>query len=195
MSTKKEKFNRYLDRTLEHIHRVQKNMFFVVKNLKNIVFFGDNNPCDYPEYFNFDQSTCERLLYNVMCHDQSKFGSSQFEPYIEITEFYYQKNNGSVYIYPSEYTSKVIDRAIEDHYESENHHFHEKQNYLKKSLVLDSVEVVCDLQAMSQELNEDSCRKYFEEKWCPDHKNLFHPNDFERLVKFMSYIISLFEEK
>ena len=41
--------------------------------------------------FEMDRETCRQLMFNVMKHDQSKFGDIQFEPYVELTEYYHQR--------------------------------------------------------------------------------------------------------
>lgn len=76
---KSEKYDRYITRTVEHIHRVQSNMVISVTDFKYSLLLTD-------EQF-------KTLMYNVMFHDRSKFSDTQFKPCIELTEYYHQRKS------------------------------------------------------------------------------------------------------
>lgn len=181
-----DKYNRYINRTVSHIHRVQKNMAKVVTEFK--------------EELGLSQQQCRILMYNVMKHDRSKFSESQFEPYIELTEYYHQKKvlGNREYDYFNKDIKKLVDEAVQDHYCQENHH----PERLKINGPSDqysfyqAIETVCDLQAMSQEFNEGTCRKFFEEVWKKKQcKNFYDDYNWFSTIEVMDSVICCFEKR
>lgn len=135
---------------------------------------------------------CRKLAEQVLKHDSSKFNRVQFEPYIELTEYYHQRKalGNKEYEYPSEEIKAQVDMAIHNHYACENHH---AERYGDVSMLDDKelIEVCCDLQAMAQEFKEGSCRGYFEKIWGPKYELEQYPFKY----KFMDKVISCFEKK
>lgn len=186
------KLERYFTRTVQHIHRVQNNMLFLVNNSKDFKFTACGE-----QTFYFDDETCRTLMFNVMKHDQSKFGKVQFEPYVELTEFYHQQKvlKNKSYEYPSRKIKDAVDIAVKDHYFQENHHPERMKGLAQKMPFVELVEVCCDLQAMAQEFNEGSCSKYFENVWLKkESENFYDDFDWEVTKEFMRQIIKLFKE-
>lgn len=152
-----EKETRYFNRTLEHIHRVQRNMFTLITK--------------YNKVLQLDREDCRKLAHQVMNHDRSKFNKAQFEAYVELTEYYHQRRTlkNKEYEYPSEKIKKLVDNAIINHYHNENHHAESKGGMTSPFTDLETVEIICDLQAMAQEFDEGSCRNFFENTWQPKY--------------------------
>lgn len=176
-------FERYFTRTLEHIHRVQKCMVNLIVN--------------YKDELGVNREECRMLMHNVTAHDQSKFSEEQFEPYIELTEFYHQKKvlKNEDYDYPEGMKEKV-DKAVDAHYYSENHHPERIKHDLQFNFgMLEAIETVCDLQAMAQEFNEGTCRKFFEEIWVPKHANHWlSPEQAGYAMEYMDRVIKCVED-
>lgn len=182
MTSEKEKYDRYITRTVEHIHRVQNNMVKIVT--------------DFREALRLTDSECQQLMHSVMKHDRSKFSEMQFYPYIELTEYYHQRKKlgNKEYQYPSDAIKNQVDVAIKDHYHQENHHPERIENTEIEYTQLEAIETVCDLQAMAQEFGEGTCRGYFEKVWVPKHANKF-PSEINMQDTFnlMDIIITFFE--
>lgn len=193
MRTEADKLNNYFNRTVEHIHRVHKNMLFVVTKCDDFKFSSAG------ELFSLgDIETKRQLMYAVFKHDRSKFSHRQFLPYVELTEFYHQRKvlGNKDYFYPTSTLVDQIDTAVADHYLQENHHPERAQGQAFKMPYTELVEVCCDLQAMAQEFNEGSCRGYFENVWCKKQSMHFSDDfDWEITKDFMSGIIRLFEQQ
>ena len=174
-----EKFNRYFTRTVEHIHRVQKNMVNLVTNHRESLSLSDED--------------CRLLMFNVMKHDQSKFNETQFLPYIELTEYYHRRKVlGEDYDYPLG-VKELVDIAVDDHYIQENHHL-EKGDRKSRH---DIIEIVCDLQAMAQEFGEGSCRGYWDNVWRKKYiGTTMVPDDFEwfSMLELMEKVVQCFEK-
>jgi len=153
-----EKLSRYFNRTIEHIHRVHKNMFYLITNHQQDLKLSDEN--------------CRELAYQVLNHDRSKFNKGQYEPYVELTEYYHQRKKlgNKDYQYPSERIKEQVDKAVDNHYHNENHH-PERYGTLARFSDLETIEIICDLQAMADEFGEGSCRGYFENTWLPKHND------------------------
>lgn len=182
------KLNYYFKRTVEHIHRVQKNMLLVVT--------------EFSERLELSKEDCRELMYNVFKHDRSKFSKEQFEPYIELTEYFHQRKGlgNKDYDYPEGMREKV-DAAVDNHYRVENHHPERFINpeggnlwgYYSKA---EAIETVCDLQAMAQEFNEGTCRKFFEKVWKPKHaKHIPDDWNWECTKSWMDQTIKCFEQQ
>ena len=166
----------HFERTLSHIHRVQKNMCLLVTK--------------YHKELNLRAGDGRLLMWNVLNHDRSKFNRKQFGPYIELSEYYrVKKSENPDHEYPTPEIKKAVDNAVENHYEMENHHAEANAYNANYMSCFDLIEVCCDLQAMAQEFNEGSCRGFWEEKWCPKYRVL---NNDKAL---MNRIIECFEKE
>lgn len=181
---RRDKINRYFKRTVEHIHRVQNNMVLVVT--------------DFRDYLSLSDENCRELVYSVMNHDRSKFSLEQFVPCIELTEYYYQRKvlGNTEYEYSLERTRKAVDEAWKNHYTVENHHPEKFKDDIGKWDKLTAIECVCDLQAMAQEFNEGTCRKFFEDVWKKKHYKYFY-DDFNwyEVQHWMNLTIECFDDR
>lgn len=192
---KNEKLDRYIIRTMEHIHRVHKNMVSVVTKHRQTLRLTNED--------------CRKLMENVLNHDRSKFSNAQFEPYIELTEYYRQRKvlGNTEYDYPTQEIKEKVKFAIHHHYMSENHH--PERLVIEENLIDDEqmnaafafemtpyeiIEVCCDLQAMAQEFNEGSCRKYWSNVWWPEHSVTFG-DDADKVRDLMHTVITCFERE
>jgi len=177
-----EKLIRYFRRTMQHIHRVHINMLYLVTECS--------------ENLKLNQEDCRQCMWNVINHDRSKFSEKQFIPYVELTEYYHQRKvlKNKNYKYPTKEIEKAVDEAVQDHYVKENHHPEKYANNYHTFTKLECIEIICDLQAMAQEFNEGSCRKYFEKIWRPKHTN-FQTDDciYWESVELMKNVITCFE--
>lgn len=167
----------YYSRTLLHIHRVQKNMFYLLINHADTL------------KLNFEDRRI--LAHTVMNHDRSKFSVTQHKPYIALTKYYDQrKNKGNPgYEYPDPETKSMVATAVQHHYYSENHHPERLGGNVSEMTKFDLIEVCCDLQAMAQEFQEPSGRKYYNEVWAKKHRKV------ESSRWFMELIFGCFEEQ
>lgn len=178
------KTERYFIRTVAHIHRVQNNM------LKVVTKFADT--------LKLSEEDCRILMFNVMKHDQSKFSSIQFKPYVELTEFYHRRKvlNESDYSYPSVEIAQSVELAVQDHYEKENHHPERMLGKAEKMSTHEIIEIVCDLQAMAQEFNEGTCRNYYENVWKKKQAVHFYDDfDWVLTTSIMDQVIKCFESE
>lgn len=177
MSNEEEKLNRYFNRTLEHIHRVQKNMFLLITK--------------YGEDLELSIDKKQTLALNVLRHDRSKFNSIQMIPYIELTEYYHQRKKlgNKSYEYPTPQIRKDVERAVENHYKCENHHAEKHKGIAALMADNEIVEMICDLQAMAQEFNEGSCRGFFKNVWC----NKYDVSN--RVLALADLVITCFEKE
>lgn len=180
-----EKYYRYIRRTVEHIHRVQSNMVTVVTDFKGELKLSEKD--------------CRELMFNVMKHDRSKFSIEQFKPYIELTEYYHQrkKMGNTEYNYGAPEMEDMVNKAVENHYCVENHH---PERFKLKEIGYytqhEAIETVCDLQAMAQEFNEGTCRKYFEEVWRKKQVgNLYDDCNWWETMAIMNSVINCFESR
>jgi len=173
-----EKLNYYITRTFEHIHRVQKNAVCLATK--------------YAAELELDSDEIREFMHNVAEHDSSKFSETQFLPYIELTEYYRQRKNlgNKDYQYP-EGVEVLVNVAVNDHYERENHHPEGIRCWGK----LESLECACDLQAMAQEFGEGSARKYFENVWMKKHETCFIPSAWIKTTGVMLKAIECFEKE
>jgi len=178
-----QKLHRYLNRTVEHIHRVQKNMLYLIS--------------ECAEELKLTREQCRGAMWNVMNHDRSKFSEKQFEPYIELTAYYDVKRYNKAHKYPSEEIEKQVDEAVQDHYMQENHHPEKYKGLFCCFTHIECLEIICDLQAMAQEFNEGSCREFFMEKWKPKHGKYFQPDDawYWSSLPLMEKAIECFERQ
>jgi hypothetical protein len=175
------KLERYFKRTIEHIHRVQNNMLLLVTG--------------YAERLDLSPEECREAIHSVLNHDRSKFSPEQFVGYVELTDYYFRRNNGEPdYDYP-EAVKPIVDGAWQNHYKVENHHPERFKGTIGKYGRLEAYETACDLQAMAQEFNEGSARKYFETNWKPRMAQYFY-DDFNwvEVTQWMSDAIECFED-
>jgi hypothetical protein len=145
---------------------------------------------------NLTQEDCRVLLHNIMNHDRSKFSPEQFEPYIELNEYYHQRKNlkNHNYEYPPG-VSDTVTVAIQDHYNNENHHPEAcPPGGLLKWDEFNAYETACDLQAMADEFGEGSCRNYFENIWIPrQSKNFYDDYNWAQVQAWINSAILCFE--
>ena len=178
-----EKEARYFNRTLEHIHKVQKNAFYLITN--------------YSFELGLTFEECRQFAEQVMLHDRSKFSVIQCVPYIELTEYYHQRKvlGNKDYDYPSESVRNAVDWAVEDHYKQENHHPEKYKGKAYCFTKLECLEIICDLQAMAQEFNEGTCKDFFNNVWRPKHLKYFQSDDhvYWESMHIMYKAISFFE--
>ena len=186
MLHEKAKMDRFLIRTVEHIHRVQNNM------LRQVTWHSWEL-----EGAGVGNGNARRLMWAVMNHDQSKFSHRQFFPYIEITEHHRQKKilKNDQYEYKQD-AKALIDEAIKDHCLQEAHHPERMtiDKYSRRYDALDMLETICDLQAMAQEFNEGSCRKFYIETWCKKHRAKFSHDEWGKLNAIALIAIQCFEK-
>lgn len=160
MEIAQDQYRRYYDRTLEHIHRVQKNAVYIVNN--------------YAGMFDLSPEDCRKFIYQVMLHDRSKFGEVQFKPYVHLTDYYYRKKFNKDHKYPSPEIEVEVAAAVLDHYDVENHHPEKFRNGIGKWDKFQALECACDLQAMADEFNEGTFEKYFTQVWKPKQMQHFY---------------------
>ena len=166
----------YLERTVEHIHRVH------------------NRGVQLAKYKIFPKNV-QKFMYQLMKHDRSKFSVNQYEAYKRFS-FCMKKC-----IKLTEEEQSAFDLAWQDHYNAENHH-PEKENVVYLT-GLEPFETACDLQAMADEFGEGSARKYFENVWKPKMKKHFLYDDredppgnyipYEKYCEMISEAITIFE--
>ena len=115
----KESYTLYINRTVEHIHRVHKNMAYLVTECRDFSFSHMGSLFDLG-----NNEQCRELMHQVFKHDRSKFSSKQFIPYIHLTEYYHQRKmlGNSEYEYPTKKIREFVEDAVNDHYFVENHH-------------------------------------------------------------------------
>lgn len=177
----KQKFDLFFNRTLEHIHRVHNNANFLIVN------HSDN--------LEFSFEDCASFMREVLNHDRSKYSPEQFHDYVKMTYHYDCKRKGIEHFLTVE-DNVSIQRAVENHYDNENHHPEQFRNGIGKFNKFDALETVCDLQAMAQEFNEGTCRKYFENVWKPKQAKYFY-DDFNWIetITWMNKAIECFEKQ
>lgn len=121
----------YERRTSEHIERVRR----CLHRLADATPHGDE------------------LRERAAVHDASKFGDTEREPYIWMTEYHRCRRSQEPFEYPDGMDERVR-RAIEHHVTTNRHHpdFHDDPNDMTD---VDLIEMVCDWTAMSQEFDQD----------------------------------------
>ncbi len=168
MMNKKEKY--FYRRTMEHIHRVQKNALYLVTECW--------------EALGLREDVKRVFIENVMDHDSTKFSVSQFGPYVEFT---WCKKEG---IEMSEDLRLAFGCAWSDHKFFEDHHPKIGKFFVQTNIV----EMACDLQAMAQERGDPSAREYFENVWQRKQKDNFGSEEaFGDAVELMSKCFDCFE--
>lgn len=166
---------------------------YIKRTLKHIRRVQDNALYlieNHSETLDLDGYDCDVLLQNILVHDSSKWSVEELEPYIN--KFNRKIDDG------------LFEKAWEHHYLTENHHINRGKVFNK----LEMIEVICDLQAMSQEFNEDSCDRYFHDKWMVELKDwctqndtteftlyFIHKSTFDLFMEYMQKIINCFKRK
>jgi hypothetical protein len=119
----------YYKRTEEHIRRVRDNLKLIVET---------NHPL-------LDNAV---LLLRCQTHDLSKWQPPEHDPYIWLTWYYKEKDNG--FEYPCG-VEEQIEQATYHHIRHNRHHtgFHTSPKDMTNE---DVAEMICDHAAMSQEL-------------------------------------------
>jgi hypothetical protein len=149
----KEMVDFFKERTDEHIERVKKNLFKIVNS--NV----------HP----FDNAI---LIDRAKTHDGSKYGKAERYYYIWLTEFHRCKNENISFEYP-EGVEKEVEKASYHHITHNRHH----PDYHKSPIDMideDIAEMVCDHNAMSEELNNSlkEWEKGFIKKWKFSNKQI-----------------------
>ena len=157
----------YIERTKQHITNVRRVFFKIIKNIKI-------NNVDY-----------NKLYENIVNHDDTKWSDEQREPYIIFS--WKMKNKEKL----TEEEQENFNNAWEHHYMNEAHHpeRHKGNGIFDK---LECIEIFCDLQAMSIEFNEGSCRKFFETKW-QDKLQYYKEEEREIVKEYISGLIDVWE--
>lgn len=126
-----EQNNYFINRTKDHIHRVQ-------ENLKRIYFV-------YPDILDKD------IIKNkIKDHDNSKFSNEEYEGYVYISDKHRKDSNFEL----TDYKSEMMKNAW-DHHKSNNRHHPEFHNNISDMTKEDLCEMVADWAAMSQELHDN----------------------------------------
>lgn len=166
----------YFDRTVAHIRRVQDNAFYLINN--------------HADKLHLKTDDCRRLAYNIMRHDASKFSEEQFGAYVI---FSWKKKNKEDLSYHEQCS---FEKAWDHHYRTENHHPERLRGIAEVLLYVEMIEIVCDLQAMSQEFGQSSCREYFENTWCPKQEaNFYDLYQWELTKNYMRRAITCLESR
>ena len=122
---------KFLDRTYNHIDRVN----------NNIISISDKLSSPIVDIFRRGRS-----------HDATKLTSDEFWPYVWLTEQHRRKDNGEPELELSKEMQEKINKATEHHILNNRHH-PEYNNSPDDMNELDIAEMVSDWAAMSQELN------------------------------------------
>lgn len=168
--------NHFLKRTMAHIHRVQNNMIVICTELRHEL--------------NLSDSDIRELFLSVLVHDRSKFSITQFRSYVWITEYYRRIREKESVDDLSELIKELFGKAVEEHYEQENHHPQKLKSGQKWELT-NVLECACDLQAMSQEFGERSYLYFYMNKWLPENEKYFQSDNL-RYTKDLLYSIGIF---
>ena len=133
-----EMLENFYKRTQEHIDTVAGHLKIVYENIGGVL----DNP--------------DMLLLRAKNHDLSKFGPYEKYGYIWITEFYRCKNNGIDFSYPDGVEEQTKDASL--HHITHNRYHPEFFDDVNDMNEIDIIEMVCDWQAMADELSEGSAK-------------------------------------
>lgn len=144
---------RFIDRQVEHLRRVQDNMILLEKNLDKLPFMIKD----------FE------ILRRGMQHDLDKFSDNAGPGYIRIEEYKYNEKNG---IPNKKIDKEDLYKCSNEHYKTQRHHdtFHILNE--TEFTDLDICEICCDLTAVSERENTDTIQ-YVKEKLFPT-KQIFN---------------------
>lgn len=160
----KEMFDFYKKRTKDHIDRVIKNMHTIAEER--------------------DDLNKVELMSRGKEHDKSKYSDKEYIPYVWLTWWYKEKNEGRKFEYP-EGVEDDIKKAAKHHVMTNLHH-PEAHSSPKKMSDIDISEMIADWAAMSQELNNSL------KEWAD--KNVGKKWKFDKdQVKLIYDLIGLFE--
>ncbi len=137
----------YEKRTKEHIARVQNNIQKIIQK--------------------FPEISSDELQKRISTHDKSKYSIKEYIPYVWMTWWYKQKNQGIKWDYPNDEIKKSIEKAWKHHSKVNLHHPEAHSDPTKMSNV-DIAEMIADWAAMSQELGtslKDWAKKVVNKKW------------------------------
>jgi len=150
--------NHFVQRTLKHIQRVQKNIELLVSAF----------PLLDPVVM--ARKSCE--------HDLVKFREPELTPYIWMTEKYRRENLKLPELEISDDLQKQMDQAVQHHYKSCPHHPENHSDITGMSLE-DIAEMVADWHAMSQEFGSSTktwADNNIEKRWkfSPEQKDIIY---------------------
>lgn len=131
---------RFIDRTIQHIRKVQDNMILLEKNRQRLPF----------------KVKKWELAHRGLLHDNTKFSKELVDGFVLINEFYRNKRLG---LSNEDIEFSKLDHYFDAHRKLEKHH-------PDKDTEMDDVslcEMCCDLVAMAQELNEEDFTQYYRE--------------------------------
>ena len=137
------------------------------------------------EHIELEMKYFDDIYFNICNHDKYKFSEEEMNPY---TIFSWKMKNGEK-LTSSE--QKEFDKAWKHHYTNETHHpeRHGGDGVFSK---VECVEIFCDLQAMSIEFNEGSCRKFFENEWT-DKLKYYKDDERLKVESYIRYLITTWE--
>ena len=127
-------FDFFEKRTGEHIKRVEDNINVILKNVDNV-----------------DK---DKLIIRGKNHDKSKYSKIEYIPYVWLTWWYKEKQEGNKFTYPSNDIKNDI-KIAGDHHVKINKHHPESHDNINDMNDIDICEMVADWAAMSQELNDN----------------------------------------
>lgn len=142
-----EMIDYYEKRTKEHIARVQNNISKIISK--------------------FPEISSNELMKRYTNHDKSKYSKKEYIPYVWMTWWHKQKNDGKKWKYPNKQIEKEIKNAWKHHSKVNLHHPEAHSNPTKMSDV-DIAEMIADWAAMSQELGTSLkkwAQKVVNKKW------------------------------
>ena len=163
-----DKFELFTKRTLEHIERVKKNALII---------------------YEYDPIRFKLILDIADAHDASKFKEPEFTPYVQLSFYYMCKRAGETCDTHPELMEQIKD-AVFHHIKNNRHHpeyYFDKTKRDRGGQIIDAIkmpaisiaEMVCDWQAMSQEMKnnaEDFAKAVIDKKYIfsPDQVNLIY---------------------
>jgi hypothetical protein len=135
----KEMFDFFEKRTKEHIDRVKNNIKKIVSK----------------------RSDLKELNGRLNIHDKSKYSKEEYIPYVWLSWWHNEKNNGRIFKYPKG-IKELIKKATKHHITTNSHHpeFYNKPSDMNN---IDIAEMIADWAAMSQELDNSL------KKWADDN--------------------------
>jgi hypothetical protein len=137
------------------------------------------------EHTDVDILEHNELYYNICNHDSNKFSEEEMNPYIIFS--WKMKNKERL----TDEEQKEFDKAWEHHYTNETHHpeRHQGDGIFSK---IECVEIFCDLQAMSIEFNEGSCRRFFDNRWL-DNLKYYKESERDKVESYIRNLITIWE--
>lgn len=163
------RFQQYLYEGISMEPTQEMKDFFKQRTDKHISYVNTN--CQ--KLANIHPDIKSELLKRGYIHDESKYGQSEYVPYVWLTWKYKIEGEGKKFKYPSKEIEKVVDSAWKIHSQSNSHHpeYHNNPNDMT---TVDLAEMVCDWHGMSMELGgttKEWADKTVGKKWKFDDKN------------------------